>query len=102
MFWITDLKAEFGTPASRTVATEFVGTAVTSEGPPYQRFLEMLPEMPACAVQWKVRWKVRCAAERPLVRRRSCSMRKIKVGLLAALLAGLSAVVRIDDVGIGR
>src|SRR5262249_50745200 len=45
-FWATDLKADFANPASKTVATEFVGTSITSEGPPYQRFLEMLPANP--------------------------------------------------------
>src|SRR5262249_51876405 len=45
-FWTTDLKADFANPASKTVATEFVGTSITSEGPPYQRFLEMLPANP--------------------------------------------------------
>jgi alkaline phosphatase D len=45
-FWTTDLKANFNDPSSVTVATEFVGTSITSEGPPYERFLEMLPENP--------------------------------------------------------
>lgn len=45
-FWATDLKADFDKPASPTVATEFVGTSVTSDGPPHQRFAEMLPENP--------------------------------------------------------
>ena len=34
-FWVTDLKPDFGDPASPTVATEFVGTSVTSQGVPY-------------------------------------------------------------------
>ena len=45
-FWATDLKADFGNPLSKTVATEFVGTSVTSDGPPYERFKEMLLENP--------------------------------------------------------
>lgn len=45
-FWATDLKADFRDPASRTIATEFVGSSITSDGPPYERFLEMLPENP--------------------------------------------------------
>lgn len=45
-FWATDLKADFGNPASKTIATEFVGTSITSDGPPYQQFLEMLAENP--------------------------------------------------------
>ncbi|WP_072389369.1 alkaline phosphatase D family protein [Hyphomicrobium sp. CS1BSMeth3] len=45
-FWATDLKADLGDPTSKTIATEFVGTSITSDGPPYQRFMEMLPENP--------------------------------------------------------
>ena len=45
-FWVTDLKADFGDPGSATVATEFVGTSVTSQGPPYERFRAFLPENP--------------------------------------------------------
>ena len=37
-FWVTDLKADFREPASTTVATEFVGTSVTSLGVPYDTF----------------------------------------------------------------
>lgn len=45
-FWATDLKANFNNPSSPTIATELVGTSITSNGPPYQRFVEMLPENP--------------------------------------------------------
>lgn len=45
-FWATDLKADFANPSSTTIATEFVGTSITSDGPPYQRFVEMLSENP--------------------------------------------------------
>lgn len=45
-FWVTDLKADFGDPASATVATEFVGTSVTSEGGPYDTFAKLMPENP--------------------------------------------------------
>jgi len=45
-FWTTDLKQDFSDPSSRTIATEFVGTSITSDGPPYRRFAEMLPENP--------------------------------------------------------
>jgi alkaline phosphatase D len=43
-FWVTDLKADFDDPASPTVATEFVGTSVTSDGPDEQLFASMLPQ----------------------------------------------------------
>ena len=45
-FWVTDLKHDFGDPTSPTVATEFVGTSVTSEGVPYDVFNGFLPENP--------------------------------------------------------
>jgi alkaline phosphatase D len=43
-FCTTDLKANFGNPALKTIATEFVGTSIASDEVPYQRFAEMLPE----------------------------------------------------------
>jgi alkaline phosphatase D len=45
-FWVTDLKADFGNPASATIATEFVGTSITSEPPPYDLIVAALPENP--------------------------------------------------------
>ena len=45
-FWVTDLKADFADPGSATVASEFVGTSVTSQGPPYDQFRAFLPENP--------------------------------------------------------
>jgi alkaline phosphatase D len=45
-FWVSDLKRDFPDPASPTVAAEFVGTSVTSEGVPYDRFNAFLPENP--------------------------------------------------------
>ena len=45
-FWVSDLKRDFRDPASPTVATEFVGTSVTSEGVPYEEFSGFLPENP--------------------------------------------------------
>ena len=45
-FWVADLKQDFGDPTSPTVATEFVGTSVTSEGVPYDVFNGFLPENP--------------------------------------------------------
>jgi alkaline phosphatase D len=45
-FWVADLKSDFRDPASQTVATEFVGTSVTSEGVPYDLFSRFLPENP--------------------------------------------------------
>ena len=38
-FWVTDLKQDFSDPRSRTVATEFVATSLTSDPVP-ERYLE--------------------------------------------------------------
>ncbi|WP_455922148.1 alkaline phosphatase D family protein [Pseudomonas putida] len=40
-FWTTDLKV-----GAKVVATEFVGTSVTSDGPPYEAFKAVLPRNP--------------------------------------------------------
>lgn len=45
-FWANDLKADFDDPGSATVATEFVGTSISSHGVPYQEFLGFLPDNP--------------------------------------------------------
>ena len=45
-FWATDLKADFNTAGSPTLATEFVGTSITSDPPPYGLIAELLPENP--------------------------------------------------------
>jgi alkaline phosphatase D len=45
-FWATDLKADFANPSSATVATEFVGTSITSDPPPYELIAAVLPENP--------------------------------------------------------
>jgi alkaline phosphatase D len=45
-FWVTDLKQDFGASNSPTVATEFVGTSVTSEGVPFDVFSGFVPENP--------------------------------------------------------
>ena len=45
-FWTNDLKADFDDPNSATVATEFVGTSVTSYAPPYDMFAKLLPDNP--------------------------------------------------------
>lgn len=45
-FWVTDLKTDFWDPASPAVATEFVGTSITSLGVPYETFAALLPDNP--------------------------------------------------------
>jgi alkaline phosphatase D len=45
-FWTTDLKANFDDPSSTTVATEFVGTSITSDPGPHETFAKLLPDNP--------------------------------------------------------
>lgn len=45
-YWTTDLKADFANPSSRTVATEFVGTSITSDPAPRVLFDPPLSENP--------------------------------------------------------
>ena len=45
-FWVTDLHADGNNPDSPVVATEFVGTSVTSDGPPFEAFSKLLPLNP--------------------------------------------------------
>jgi alkaline phosphatase D len=45
-FWANDLKLDFGDPSSPIVATEFVGTSVTSHGPDYAVLSSFLPDNP--------------------------------------------------------
>ena len=45
-FWVTDLHADGNKPDSPVVATEFVGTSVTSDGPPFEAFSKLLPLNP--------------------------------------------------------
>ncbi|MPQ82764.1 alkaline phosphatase [Pseudomonas sp. MAFF 730085] len=45
-FWTTDLHADANNPQSRVVGTEFVGSSVTSDGPPFEAFSQILPLNP--------------------------------------------------------
>jgi alkaline phosphatase D len=45
-FFANDLRVDFDDPASPVVATEFVGTSVTSGGPPHEMFTGFLPDNP--------------------------------------------------------
>lgn len=44
--WVDGLKLDFDDPTSPTVATEFVGTSVSSHGPSYELFTTFLPDNP--------------------------------------------------------
>jgi alkaline phosphatase D len=45
-FWVNDLKRDFDDPRSPTVATEFVGSSISSPGPSYQQFMSWMPDNP--------------------------------------------------------
>jgi alkaline phosphatase D len=45
-FWATDLKPDFADPKAPTVATEFVGGSLTSQGPPNDRVQGLLAKNP--------------------------------------------------------
>ena len=45
-FWANDLKADFENPSAAAVATEFVGTSISSDGVPYDRFDAFRAENP--------------------------------------------------------
>jgi alkaline phosphatase D len=45
-FWANELKLDFDDATSPVVATEFVGTSVTSHPPPYAKFVGYLPDNP--------------------------------------------------------
>lgn len=45
-FLVAQLKEDFDDPRSPTVASEFVGTSITSQGWPHERVLKFLPDNP--------------------------------------------------------
>jgi alkaline phosphatase D len=45
-FWVNDVKEDFNNPKAATVATELVGTSITSAGVPYDQFSKFLPANP--------------------------------------------------------
>jgi alkaline phosphatase D len=45
-YWATDLKADFRDPASKTVASEFVGTGINQDPPPAKAFADVQARNP--------------------------------------------------------
>jgi alkaline phosphatase D len=45
-FWANELKIDSYDPRSPTIATEFVGTSITSLGPNYDAFMSFMPDNP--------------------------------------------------------
>ncbi len=63
-YWVTDLKPNFRDPNSPVVASEFVGTSITSSGVPYESFAALLPENPHIKFfESRRRGYVRCTVE---------------------------------------
>lgn len=60
-FWVSDLKPDFRNPTSPVVASEFVGTSISSGGVPYDRFAAILPNNPHIKFfESRLRGYVRC------------------------------------------
>ncbi|MGD5691051.1 alkaline phosphatase D family protein, partial [Xanthomonas citri pv. citri] len=45
-FWVNDLKRDFNNPDSPAVATELVGTSISSNGPPHDLFTGWIADNP--------------------------------------------------------
>jgi alkaline phosphatase D len=45
-FWANDLNVDFDDPQAPIVASEFIGSSITSAGPPYDRFVAWLADNP--------------------------------------------------------
>ncbi|MBD2777539.1 alkaline phosphatase D family protein [Iningainema tapete] len=66
-FWVTDLKVDGRNPASPVVASEFVGTSISSTGVPYDTFASYLPENPHIKFfESRLRGYVSCTVNRQL------------------------------------
>lgn len=66
-FWVTELKANFLDENSPTVASEFVGTSISSSGVPYDTFSAFLPNNPHIKFfESRKRGYVRCTVNRNL------------------------------------
>jgi alkaline phosphatase D len=64
-FWVTDLKPDFDDPHSPVVASEFVGTSISSSGVNYDEFSSYLPDNPHIKFfESRLRGYVRCSIER--------------------------------------
>ncbi len=64
-FWVTDLKPDFKDPNSPIVATEFVGTSLSSNGPSYELFANFLPHNPHIKFfESRLRGYVQCTVDR--------------------------------------
>jgi alkaline phosphatase D len=60
-FWVTDLKPDNRDPASPVVASEFVGTSISSSGVPFGVFSAFLPDNPHIKYfESRLRGYVRC------------------------------------------
>lgn len=64
-FWVSDLKPDFRDHASPVVASEFVGTSISSAGVSYDRFAAILPDNPHIKFfESRLRGYMRCTVSR--------------------------------------
>ena len=64
-FWVNDLKVDNRRPDLPVVASEFVGTSITSAGVPYEQFRRCLPDNPHVRFfESRLRGYVRCTVDR--------------------------------------
>jgi alkaline phosphatase D len=63
-FWVNDLTLDNHRAGAAILASEFVGTSISSSGPPYERFSAYLPDNPQVRF-FESRWRgyLRCVAE---------------------------------------
>jgi alkaline phosphatase D len=64
-FWVNDLRLDNHRPGAATLASEFVGTSVSSSGPPYEPLLACLADNPHVRF-FDSRWRgyLRCLVDR--------------------------------------
>ena len=64
-FWVSDLKPDFFDSNSPVVASEFVGTSISTNGVPYEEFSSYLPDNPHIKFfESRQRGYVRCTVDR--------------------------------------
>jgi alkaline phosphatase D len=63
-FWVNDLKLENHQPGAPVLASEFVGTSISSSGPLYEQYSAYLPDNPHVRF-FESRWRgyLRCVAD---------------------------------------
>jgi alkaline phosphatase D len=64
-FWVSDLKVDNHQPDAPVIASEFVGTSITSAGVPYEQYSRFLPDNPHIKFfESRLRGYLRCTVDR--------------------------------------